>query len=217
MIALVAAVLLAQAAPAPSTDPPPTIAHTTTSSTCTLFRNNVMQSVGRLLRNDAIIEQAGTTVDGLVVRFNAGESDSPYHNPAVQLAQIRLAQLGTRLVQNAAAIDTLLSDARFARASNSELNTVRETLQSVSERQHRLTNIIFSIAVSGHPSDLKYYPPSTQDDLVDALRNEPGNKVIPGDQVFGPLYALATENIAQTHHLEDAAATKIVPLASLCK
>lgn len=213
MVGLIVAALLVR--PTASPTPLKVIERVQASARCTLLHENVAPSVGAVLRNDIVIQQAGTSVDNMVRSINGLGGDSPYGNPGVALAQVQLLDLGGRLVKNIAAIDRRLADPRFKNLSDPEVAAIRESLEHVADQQSRLLNIIFSIAYSSHPADLRYYGDPVQDQIREAIRREPRGSVVSGD-VFGPFERIANENIAQTRILENVAASQIVAMARSC-
>lgn len=213
MMGLIIAALLV--APTPSPTPLKVIAHARASAACALLHENIAPSVGAVLRNDVAIRQAGASVSEMVQSINGLGGDSPYGNPGVAFAQIQLLNLGNRLVQDNAEINRLLADPRFDTNSDPDLAKIKQSLQRIVDQQSRLLNIIFSMAWSSHPADLRYYPDPVQDEVREAIRREPNRSVVPGD-VFGPFETIANQNIAQTQILEGATASQIVAMAPGC-
>jgi hypothetical protein len=213
----VLALVFVVSAAAPTTSPTPlkTIERTRTSLQCTLLRENVVPSVGAVLRNDIAIAQAGTSVDNMVRSIIRAGSDSPYGTPGVALAQVQLLSYGQRLIQNTAEVDRRLSDSRFNDPSDPELTAIRDSLEQVSRQQEKLLNVIFGMAYSDHPAALQSYGYPIQDEVRDATRREPADRGGFGD-IFNAFVTIANENIGQTRALEDTASARIVAMAPGC-
>lgn len=218
----------------PAVSPLKVIEHAHVTAACSMLREDVAPSVGDVLRNDVAIQQAGAAVSrmassialapepvtgGMYGKSSEGGGshgdDSPYDNPGVAFAQIRLLQLGDALVRNAADANRLLNDPRYADLADPQIVSIRQAVQTVLDQQQRLANVIFAMAYSSHPADLQMYPPSIQDQVRETIRSEPRRSVVSGD-IFGPVARIANQNIARTHILEDAAAARIVTMAPTC-
>ena len=209
---LVLAVVLASTSPAA---PPPTIERTTTSIPCTILHQEVAPSVGAILRDDVEIERAGMSVDRLASSVAAaGDGDSPYSNAGVALAQVRLLDEGNRIVRNVAEIDRELADPRMGDASNPRLAAIRHLLEQVRDQQRRLESLIFEIAYSDHPADVRTYSLAVQQEIRDSIRWAAPGAVSAG--VFAPFDSIAHQTIAKTHSLENFAAAQIQPMAETC-
>ncbi len=215
VVPLVVAALLVAQAPVPTPTPPPTIERVQSSSICTALRENVVPSVGAVLSNDVTIAEAGVAVGDLAQGVaNAWGNDSPYGNPDVAMAQFKLLIAGGRVARNIDDIQRQLDDPKFDNPSDPALSAMKASLQEIVARQERLLNLIFQIAYAEHPADARFYAPEVQDEIHEAVRTEPPGLVHGG--VFGAFAAVANEHIAQTHALEDTAASHLANLGSTC-
>ncbi len=195
-------------APSPTSTPLKEIGHVRASVPCAILRESVAPSVGAILRNDIAVEQAGVAFNHLVSAMNDGGAD-----PGVGFAQVQILNWANRIEQNISEVNRRLEDPRFADNLHSgNLGPIRESLQRVVAQQEKLLNVLYSLAYSGSPDDLRAYPDPVQDEMRRVIRY---THTLQGG-VFSAISKIAKENIGATRALENNAASRVAPMATSC-
>ncbi len=198
--------------------PLPVIGHERTSAMCTLLHENVAQSVGDVLRDDATITQAGGAVDEMARAINEwgwGGGLWPHDppNPGIARAELQLIRMGDAIEANLAQIDRLLRDPRFGDPASAQLASVKASLQRIAGEQFQVMELIFDIAYAPFPEYLTYYPENIQEQVKAMMRRAPRGSF---DNMFASLGVIANRNIAETRVSESATAEAIMRVARLC-
>jgi len=185
MHVLFLAVVIAQAAPAPSASPLKTITTVRSGPFCTTLTTSVLHAIQGLQINDRIIESsktalvnmgeawtpasvAGEKFDQLQQQWgNAPGGTHNQDNPALILAANQLEKVASGLVHNLQIIDDMLNDpSRFPADPKTdqdrESQLLKAQLQKVADDQRKQLNILYGLADTFNMQDLIAHGDNTQ-------------------------------------------------------
>jgi hypothetical protein len=213
VVALILAVSVAQAAPAPTASPLKTITTVKSAPLCTTLTSTVLYTIQGLQINDKIIEQskpvlvnmgkawmpnslAGEKFDQLQAQWgNAPGGTHNVDNPGLILAGQQLYRISAGIVHNLQIIDDMLNDPKRFPADptsdqDKEALQLKAELQAVADQQRKNLNVLNGLADTFNMQDLIAHGDGTQG-AINA--GGPGGQVSHGDQdvsfqdpIYGP-------------------------------
>ncbi|MGB6985506.1 MAG: hypothetical protein WBD74_05945 [Candidatus Aquilonibacter sp.] len=183
--ALLLAVAVAQAAPAPSASPLKTITTVKSGPICSTLTTTVLHTIQGLQINDKIIESskpvlvdmaqawapnslAGEKFDQLQAQWgNAPAGTHNVDNAGLILGAQHIYKVATGLVHNLQIIDNLLDDpARFPADPKTDVDReaalLKAQLQSVADQQRKSLNVLYGMADTFNMQDLIAHGDGTQ-------------------------------------------------------